>query len=102
MQILITVTAVMLAVNLIIGLLMIFKLGGIMGVLDPILDKVTVIENRADSLITLVNGLAQLLRDNAADPAAITGIANRLQAQSDEIQAAIDANTPAPPPPPIP
>lgn len=67
------------------------------GGLDNLIEKVTDIETKADSLITLVNGLAQLLRDSAGNPAAINAIADRLSAQSAEIQAAIDANTPPTP-----
>lgn len=64
---------------------------------DNLIIKVTAIEDRADALIALVNGIAQQLRDNATDPAAVNALADRLDAQTTEIQAAIDANTPTTP-----
>jgi len=54
----------------------------------------------ADSLIELSNQLAALLRANAQDPTAILELAARLEAQTAEVQAALDANTPPPPPTP--
>lgn len=67
---------------------------------DNLIAKVTLIEDRADALIALVNGIAQQLRDNATDPAAVNELASRLDAQAAEITAAIDANTAPPPPTP--
>ena len=64
---------------------------------DRLVVSVAAVNSKADSLITLVQGLAQLLRDNATDPAAVTALADQLDAQTAEIQAAIEANTtPAP------
>lgn len=60
-------------------------------------EKVALIEGKADSLITLVAGLAQIIRDNSTDPAALVALADRLEAQSGELQAAIDANAPPTP-----
>ena len=64
---------------------------------DRLVVSVAAVNSKADSLITLVQGLAQLLRDNATDPAAVTALADQLDAQTAEIQAAIDANVPPTP-----
>jgi uncharacterized membrane protein affecting hemolysin expression len=64
---------------------------------DRLVASVAQVNTKADSLIALVAGLAQLLRDSAGDPAAITALADQLDAQSAEIQAAIDSNTPPTP-----
>ena len=69
---------------------------------QKLLAAVTAIETKADSLIELSNQLAALLRANAQDPTAINALADRLEAQTAEVQAAIDANTVTPPPPPPP
>lgn len=62
-----------------------------------LLAAVAAIETKADSLIELSNQLAQLIRDNANNPAALLELAARLEAQTAEVQAAIDANTPPTP-----
>lgn len=49
-------------------------------------------------LITLVNGLAQQIRDNVNDPAALTALADSLDAGQTEIAAAVTANTTPPTP----
>ena len=61
---------------------------------DRLVASVAAVNTKADSLIALVQGLAQLLRDNATDPAAVTALADQLDAQTAEIQGALDANTP--------
>ena len=71
------------------------------GELARLTAAVTDIQGKADSLITLVQGLAQLIRDNVGNPEALLGLATQLETQSAEIQAAIDAN-PLPEPPPTP
>lgn len=50
------------------------------------------------SAITLLNNLAQMLRDSADDPAAITALADQLDAQQQALADAVVANTPAAPP----
>lgn len=52
-----------------------------------------------DSAITLLNSLAQQIRDNATDPAALTQLADDLDAKQQALAAAITANTPASPAP---
>ena len=51
----------------------------------------------AAGAVTLIGGLAQQLRDNANDPAAIEALADKLDASSDALAAAVEANTPASP-----
>ena len=59
------------------------------------------------SVVALVEGLAQQLRDMAANAteladmkAAVTSLADELEASSDKEAAAVAANTPTPPPAP--
>ncbi len=70
------------------------------------LDRLTreVSENRdaVDSLVELITGLAQQIRDNATDQAALEELANSLDAQQDTIAAAVSANTSAAPVEPTP
>lgn len=48
-----------------------------------------------DSAVTLIAGLAQQIRDNATDPAALSALADSLDAGQADIAAAVTANTPA-------
>lgn len=52
------------------------------------------------SAITLLNSLSQLIRDNADDPAALNALADKLDAQQQQLADAVVANTPAAPPTP--
>jgi ABC-type transporter Mla subunit MlaD len=59
-------------------------------------DLTTEVQENADlsgSIIALLNGIAQQLRDAAADPAAINAIADQLEATNTAIDEAIRANT---------
>jgi len=47
-----------------------------------------------DSAIALIEGLAQAIRDNVQDPAALNKIADDLDANSDKLAASVTANTP--------
>lgn len=51
-----------------------------------------------DSLIELVKNLAQTIRNNAEDPAALTALADRLDAEAQTVADAVTANTPEPEP----
>ncbi len=54
-----------------------------------------------ESAVTLIQGIAQQLKDalaNGADPAAIQAIADELDAGTNDLAAAVAANTPAAPP----
>lgn len=56
-----------------------------------------------DSAITLINGLAQQIRDLKDDPAALAALAASLDEKAGALSAAVAANTPAEPPaePPV-
>lgn len=60
--------------------------------LTQITNKVTDIEGAADSAIALIQALAAEVRANATDPAALSALADRLDAQSAELGAAVAAN----------
>jgi hypothetical protein len=49
------------------------------------------------SAVTLLNHLAQLLRDSADDPVAINALADQLDAQQQALADAVVANTPVQP-----
>jgi chromosome segregation ATPase len=52
-----------------------------------------------ESAITLMEQLAQMLRDHADDPAAIRSLADKLETSSSRLATAVTANTPAAPTP---
>lgn len=52
------------------------------------------------SVLTLVSGLAQQIRDNAEDPAALEALAGQLDAENAQLAQAVTDNTPTPPAPP--
>ena len=64
----------------------------IMPHLDEITAKVTKIEGASDSIIQLVTDLADEIRHNAGDAAALADLANRLDAKAEAIAAAVVAN----------
>jgi hypothetical protein len=47
-----------------------------------------------DSAVTLMGQLAQLVRDTAGDPVAVTALADALDAQAQSLADAVVANTP--------
>lgn len=59
---------------------------------DRLKAEVTETSGKVDSVLTLVEGLAQFIRDNAEDPAALNAMADELDAKQSQIQGAIDAN----------
>jgi len=70
------------------------KVAKMAGALNHLIDEVTEIKGKAQSLIALVNGLAQLIRDNVGNESKLNELADSLDAQSGAVQAAIDANAP--------
>lgn len=93
-------SVVLLFLMVFLTLYALYKGGQMDQAFQKLLAAVSAIETKADSLIELSNQLAALLRANAQDPAAILELAARLETQTAEVQAAIDANTPPPPPTP--
>jgi len=65
--------------------------------LDRLTQEVQQNSSAVDSIITLVNGLAEQIRNSVNDPAALNQLADDLDAQQGRISAAVTANTPAPP-----
>ena len=66
--------------------------------LDRLTASVTKIKDQDDSIIALVNGLAQQIRDNAGNPAALNALADSLDAEATKVADAVTANTTTPPP----
>ena len=66
--------------------------------LDRLTAEVAETRTAVNSVITLVAGLAQQIRDLKEDPAALEALANELDAAQAEIAAAVTENTPAEPP----
>lgn len=54
------------------------------------------------SAITLLNSLAQMVRDTAGDPAAVNALADQIDANSTSLADAVSANTPSSGEPPAP
>lgn len=65
--------------------------------LDRLKTEVTESRSATDSVLALVAGLAQQIRDNINDEAALTALADDLDAQQTSIANAVTANTPTPP-----
>ncbi len=68
--------------------------------LDKITGEVTETKSIIESAVTLINGLAQQIRDLSEDPAALNALADDLDASSKSLADAVAANTPAAPPTP--
>lgn len=49
----------------------------------------------AASAVTLIRGIAQQIRDNVANKAALTALADDLDASTNELGSAVTENTPA-------
>lgn len=66
------------------------------GELARLQTEVTEMAGVVDSAITLIAGLAQQIRDLASDPAALTAMADELDAKANALAAAVVANSPTP------
>lgn len=64
------------------------------GELARVQTEVTEISGSVDSAVALLQKLAQLIRDNASDPAALTKIADDLDAKGTQLAEAVVANDP--------
>lgn len=65
--------------------------------IDRLTASVTALTTVDDSLVTLVANLAQTIRDNATDPAALNSLADKLDAEKQKVADAVTANTPSAP-----
>jgi hypothetical protein len=71
------------------------KQGAIMaGELARLQTEVEEMSSVVDSAITLINGLAQQIRDLMNDPAALAALADSLDSKAGELAAAVVANSP--------
>lgn len=61
--------------------------------LDRLSQEVSENNSAIDSAIVLINGLAAQIRDLADDPAALSALADSLDAKANELAAAVAANT---------
>lgn len=68
---------------------------------DTLIAQVRDLEDAATSLETMVVGMGQQIIDNAGDEAAERALGEEVIAKTAEIRAAITANTPASPTPPV-
>lgn len=68
-----------------------------MGKTDDAIDRLTArvenMESASDSAVTFIQGVGQMIRDAADDPAALDALATRLDAKAQSIGDAIAANT---------
>lgn len=69
--------------------------------LDRLTTEVAETRAAAASIIALVSGLAEQIRDLKDDPAALAALADDLDAQQAAIAEAVTANTPTEPEPPV-
>ena len=76
--------------------LLLTEAGKMSAELDRLTAEVTEMGAVVDSAVTLINGLAQQIRDLATDPAALNGLADELDAKANALAAAVAANTPTP------
>lgn len=67
--------------------------------LDRLTSEVSETSTAVDSVLALVEGLAQQIRDAAEDPVKLNALADELDAKQAAIAAAVTANTPTPPTP---
>lgn len=65
--------------------------------LDRLTTEVSETRGAVNSAVTLIQGLAQQIRDLKEDPVALEALANDLDQQQTEIAAAVAANTPPTP-----
>lgn len=74
------------------------RLSKMAGELARVQQEVTEISGSVDSAVALLQKLAQLIRDNAGDPAALNKIADDLDAKGTQLAEAVVANDPDTPP----
>lgn len=80
--------------------LLTFKLEKIMATLDQLTADVAADTSAVNSAVTLINGLAQQIKDAGTDPVALKALTDQLEANTASLSAAVVANTPAVPPAP--
>lgn len=68
----------------------------IMALLDQLTADVQADKDAVNSAITLINGLAQQIKDAGTDPAALKALTDQLEANTSSLAAAVTANTTPP------
>lgn len=66
--------------------------------LDRLSAEVAETKTVVDSAIVLIEGMAKMIRDNAANPAALKALADELDAKTNALAAKVTENTPSVPP----
>jgi hypothetical protein len=76
----------------------------IMATIDDVQSSVNSEKTVIDSAVTLLNNLTAMLQaaQNTGDPAKVQAVIDSITAQTQELAAAVQANTPAAPPAPTP
>lgn len=69
----------------------------IMATLDQLTTDVAADTDAVNSAVTLINGLAQQIKDAGTDPVALKALTDKLEANTSALAAAVTANTPAAP-----
>lgn len=69
--------------------------------IENLTTQVTEMDTVAKGSAALLRKISQMMRDNAADPAAIRALADKLNSTEEELAAAVAENTPAAEEPPV-
>lgn len=69
----------------------------IMALLDTLTADVAALTTVDQSAITLINGLAQQIKNAGTDPVALKALTDQIEANTASLSAAVTANTTAPP-----
>lgn len=68
--------------------------------LERLATEVAEMKTAQQSAVTLLSNLSELIRQHADDPAALRDLADQIDSSTNELSAAVTANTPAEPTPP--
>lgn len=80
---------------LIVGSILLWRIEKMANELETLRTEVEEMSEAVDAGVTLIEGLSAQIRENATDPAALTALADRLDASARKLSAAVVANTPA-------
>jgi hypothetical protein len=83
--------------NLILAAAIVFLASGVIRMSDALTrlrGSVAALTNVSASAVTLISGLAQAIRDNAEDPAALNELADQIDADASGLAASVTENTP--------
>jgi predicted nucleic acid-binding Zn-ribbon protein len=80
---------------IILGAIMVFGINTMSAALDKIATEIAQNNEVIDSAMTLIESLAEEIRANITDQAALNALADQLDANSEKLADAVAANTPA-------